>query len=450
MTLDASTDISGATTSGRARPRVHFTADDGWINDPYGVVWSGDRYHLFYQAIPGRVTWAPDCTWGHADSPDLVHWVERAAVLTPQTFERGCWSGSVVADADEPVLFYTRITGDVWSIGQIARATGSHDLSEWQTDVGDVVIAGPPPELEIHTFRDPYVFRYGSEWRMLVGAGLHAGGGGVVQYRSTDLATWTATGLLCARGDDPSGLWTGAAWECPQLFPFQDEWVLLISVWDADVLYYVAAAFGTYDGQRFVPRKWQRLTYGSSAYAMSAFHDRDGRPCVISWLREEPQNDPDLIGRAGAHSVAAVITRTDSGLLALAPHPDLTLAMGAATSQPAAETGTTRLAKGPSATELTLIPQPGLTMRVIEKDNELAKLTFGAKAADVRISRTGRADESVPVNGGREVRLLLDSDVLELFGAGAYGAFRIGVAADPNAVQVLLSTPHPQINLRRF
>src|SRR5207247_3179240 len=72
---------------------------------------------------------------------------------------------------------------------------------------------------------------------------------------------------------------------------------------------------------RFVPRSWQRLTYGSSAYAMSAFTDKDGRRCVLSWLREVPQNDPSLVGFAGAHSLAATVDIVDRRLV-LAPHAD--------------------------------------------------------------------------------------------------------------------------------
>jgi hypothetical protein len=170
----------------------------------------------------------------------------------------------------------------------------------------------------------------------------------------------------------------------------------------------------------------------------------------MSWLREEPQNNPDLIGRAGAHSVAALVTRTDSGSLALTPHPDLAAAMGAATTPAPADAGTTRLPIGASATELALIPVPGLEIRVVENGDELAVLTFGAQAAEVRIARPGRTDEHVPVSGGRQLRLLLDADLLELFGAGGYGAFRIGVATDPDAVEILVSAPHPGISLRRL
>jgi hypothetical protein len=124
--------------------------------------------------------------------------------------------------------------------------------------------------------------------------------------------------------------------------------------------------------------------------------------------------------------------------------------MGAATTQAPADAGPTRLAVGASAIELALIPGPGLEIRVVENGGELAVLTFGAKAAEVRVTRPGRTDEHVPVSGGRQLRLLLDADLLELFGAGGYGAFRIGVAVDPDAVEILVSAPHPEISLRRL
>ncbi len=72
-----------------------------------------------------------------------------------------------------------------------------------------------------------------------------------------------------------------------------------------DTLQHVAAAVGDYDGHRFVPASWRQLTPGSSAFATTAFADRSGRACVMSWLREESHNDPTLTVRAGAHSVPA-------------------------------------------------------------------------------------------------------------------------------------------------
>lgn len=43
------------------RPRLHFTVPAGWINDPLGVTFHADRYHLFAQYLPDRVVWSPEC-----------------------------------------------------------------------------------------------------------------------------------------------------------------------------------------------------------------------------------------------------------------------------------------------------------------------------------------------------------------------------------------------------
>ena len=222
-----------------------------------------------------------------------MHWTERPLALTPQPFEVGCWSGSFVMDGDTPRILYTRVAGEDWGRGEVAIAQGDPSATRWTTGPDDVVIAGPPAELGVRTFRDPYIFRSGAGWTMIMAAGLDNGAGAALQYRSADLRTWSYDGVLCSRPSNRADdVWSGALWECPQLFPLGSRWVLLISVWDADILHYVAAAVGDYDGATFTPDTWQRLTYGTSAYAMTTFLDREGRRSVLSWLREEPQNNP--------------------------------------------------------------------------------------------------------------------------------------------------------------
>jgi beta-fructofuranosidase len=434
---DAAADASGA----RPRPRIHFTADDGWINDPYGTVWFGDRYHLFYQALPGRVTWAPECTWGHATSPDLVRWSEGAPALTPQPFELGCWSGSVVPDQSALRLFYTRIAGKDLARGAVATAAADGD--GWTSVPGDVLIAGPPAELGVHTFRDPYVFRHGDEWVMIVGAGLRDGSGAAVHYRSSDLHRWTCDGVLASRPNTPTEeVRTGAVWECPQLFPLDEAWVLLVSVWDDDVLYYVSAAIGDYDGRRFTARRWQRLTWGSSAYAASAFLDRDGRRCVLTWLREEPQNNPLLTERAGAHSLPAVLTLDGDGAVRLCPHPDV---YRSARPVPASALidGYSWLSCEGNAVQLLAITEAGLEMRVCEGDLVLAALEVDAGGTLLRVRRPIGGDQLMPVAVGAELRVVLDADIVEIFSAAGYGAFRIGVPRRPEDVRLGVAAPHP-------
>ena len=43
------------------RPRLHFTAESGWINDPHGLTFHDGLYHLFHQYVPGSLVWAPNC-----------------------------------------------------------------------------------------------------------------------------------------------------------------------------------------------------------------------------------------------------------------------------------------------------------------------------------------------------------------------------------------------------
>jgi hypothetical protein len=36
------------------RPEFHFTAEQGWINDPHGITVRDGVYHAFYQYVPGQ------------------------------------------------------------------------------------------------------------------------------------------------------------------------------------------------------------------------------------------------------------------------------------------------------------------------------------------------------------------------------------------------------------
>lgn len=64
------------------KPFAYFTAKTGWINDPNGLIFDGEYYHLYFQYNPFNITWE-NMSWGHAVSKDLIHWEQKDSVLFP-------------------------------------------------------------------------------------------------------------------------------------------------------------------------------------------------------------------------------------------------------------------------------------------------------------------------------------------------------------------------------
>lgn len=439
-----------STSSDPARPRFHVTAPSGWINDPLGVTWhegpDGGRYELFVQYNPHAAVWVPECRWGQVSSPDLVRWGGLRTALEPGPGESGCWSGSVVVADGVPVIVYTSVLADTPGMGRIALAEGDPAWRRWTPDPGGPVIPAPEPERGLAHVRDPFVWRDGDRWRMALGAGDTAGRPSVLQYSSADLRDWRPDGVLAGPEPGVPGP-GGAVWECPQLFPLGDAWVLVVSVWDGDPGG-VACAVGDYDGQRFTARGWQRLCDGP-LYATTAFADAEGRRCAISWVREAgPEGGP----WSGALSVPWLLGR-DGDRVTVTPHPDVdTLRAGVL-----AEQGPVPLSATPCAVavpdphvDVVLAVEPGgrpVALTVDGAAGRLLAVTADPGAGEARLTVPGGSDAAAPLGARRDgalgLRLLLDGGVAELFTAGGGvaaarvrppgGGLTIGVTGDDGA-----------------
>jgi beta-fructofuranosidase len=301
------------------RPQFHFTAVHGWINDPHAVTYRNGQYHLFYQYIPGSAVWSLNCHWGHAVGSDLFDTVQLPIALAPGEGDDGIWTGSLVTD-DKGVsrIFYTSVVQPDIGIGRVRVATPKDDAwTEW--DKGDVV-AVRPPHLDIVAYRDPFVFRDGDVWRMFVGASRADGTAMALSYTSPDLVSWDYEKVAAHRSiTELEPVWTGALWECPQLFHTDGRSAIVTSIWADDMLYYAAYGIGSYVDGTFTAETWAQLSYGPSYYAPSFFRDAAGRPCLIFWMRGVMD---ERAGWFGAHSIPYVLEQNGE-LLTPKPHPDL-------------------------------------------------------------------------------------------------------------------------------
>ena len=407
------------------RPAFHVTAPSGWINDPLGVTWhqtpDGGRYELFVQYNPGGTRWVPACRWGQLTAPDLVRWSWVGTALAPAPGEDGCWSGAVVtADDGAPVIVYTSVLAGALDTGRIALAHGDPGWRRWTPDPAGPVLPGPPAEPAMTHFRDPFVWRAGDGWRMVVGGGLADGRAAAVQYSSPDLRSWRLDGVLAARAAaEREPLATGSVWECVQLFPLDGSWVLLVSAWEHGSPQRVVCAVGDYDGRRFTPRSWQPFTATDAVYATTTFPDADGRRCAISWIREPgPAGAP----WAGELTLPVVLSLTGDRV-ALAPHPDVDTLRGAVLADTGVGPGEP-VVLGPFPPQLDAQLDTGGTARLTLTDDDGELLELRIDGATVTAVRPDRAPQ--PLGGGASpVRLLLDGGIAEVFAGGEGGVFRL-------------------------
>ncbi len=69
------------------RPKFHFTQKTGFNNDPNGMVYHKGLWHYFWQHNPVKKDMGNQ-TWGHATSPDLLHWTQQPGRCPPKGIGR--------------------------------------------------------------------------------------------------------------------------------------------------------------------------------------------------------------------------------------------------------------------------------------------------------------------------------------------------------------------------
>jgi beta-fructofuranosidase len=254
-------------------------------------------------------------TWGHAISDDLIHWNDMPLALFPDKAydNRGVYSGCAVDNDGVATVVYTGTTGEKNEIQTVCIAT-SHDpdLRTWQKYEGNPIISAPPEGfLPTNNFRDPYVWRDGNTWYMVIGAGRPQGSEAVLLYGSPDLYQWEYLHPIYE-----SDATNDYVYECPNFFSLGDKWVLLVSAMpESHVKYFV----GTFENLQFHVEN-EGLVVDGSFFAALSFRDNSGRQIMMDWIREtRPVAHYRSAGWAGVMSLPVELSLSEDNRLKFTP-----------------------------------------------------------------------------------------------------------------------------------
>jgi fructan beta-fructosidase len=402
------------------RGQYHFSPRAGWMNDPNGSVYYRGQYHLFFQHNPHGLGWET-MHWGHAVSPDLVHWNQKPIALEPGVHPGDLWSGNGVVDTrnvtglrsggDDPILFFSGTGGVIvhYSLDG-ARTFQTYNRGTEVIDTGG------------NESRDPKVFWHAPSGRWVMVLYVKEGNSfGANFYTSTDLLHWNFASRFTAD-------WM---FECPDMYqlpvdgnPANTRWVLSAAKDNSYVL-------GDFDGTTFTPTSPVRREdfggggAGSPFYASQTFTgDPAGRVVQTAWQGGNHgatwTGDLTFPAQLGLRTSSDGIRLTRNPVAELASLRRDPVELGAQTLQP----GTNPLAQlRGDAYELTAeFDLTGATARKFGfRLHTRADGGFDREVGYDRAAQTLYGAPLSPANGRVSMHVLVDRGQLEIFADG--GAF---------------------------
>ena len=299
------------------RPLFHITGGNGWINDPNGLIYFNNQYHVFYQHYPHDTKWGP-MHWGHVVSKDLLHWERMPIALYPkiETGEDGCFSGTAIEHNNVLYVVYTGFyeNGGGENVRQLQCLASSVDGINFKKHGIIVGERELPKEYSVCDFRDPKIWKEENVFYMLVAARKKGGRGHILLFKSNDIFNWSFVGDIL----DKESL--GIMIECPdyssklgllmhseQFQPNEGKKHLNIHS-----NRYKVGSLDLGKG-KFTETNGGIIDYGFDFYAPQIFSDGD---VMIGWLNMWDRNNPSQkYGFAGTLTIPRQLTIVDGVLL---------------------------------------------------------------------------------------------------------------------------------------
>jgi sucrose-6-phosphate hydrolase SacC (GH32 family) len=420
------------------RPQFHFTARKNWLNDPNGLVYYQGEYHLFFQHNPTGIEWG-NMTWGHAVSPDLLHWRQLDNALSPDPLGT-IFSGSAVVDWENTAGFQTGAEKVLVCVYTSAGKPFTQSIAfsndrgrTWTKYTQNPVL----PHLAGEN-RDPKVFWHEPTRKWIMA--LYLDGEHYALFASPNLKEWTKLSDVPSPGGS----------ECPDLFelpiagsPRETRWIF----WAGNGNYLV----GRFDGKTFIKESGPHPSdAGASFYAAQTYSDipkADGRRIQIAWMRGGQY--PGMPFNQQMAFPCELTLRKFSEGVRLCRNPvreieklrakeygwnDLTLRPdGPPLREVVGELLDVHLEMEPAATAQVVLKLRGETILYDAKNKELR---YGSKKADLE-----------PVAGRIRLQVLVDRASLEIFGNGGRRCLSFCVPLDPKQVRLELSARDGEVRV---
>lgn len=311
------------------RPLYHGMPGANWTNETHGMVYSGGKYHVFFQKNANG-PYMSRLHWGHITSENLYDWTEEKIALAPgESYDtKGCWSGAVFTD-DEitggmPNIIYTGV--DYVKAYIVQAAPTDESLLEWEKK--GVIINGRPSGLS-DDFRDPYFFRDGDNAYIIVGTSKNGIGATTLHKYNSASKTWSNDGSIFFAGSSKDQ--DGTFWEMPNITPMGNgKWLFTVTpqgtsrdvhtlVWTGEI-----NADGTFKPDIEVPTDLELINGQGYGLLSPTIYQKDGKTLLMGIVPDKlPTSENCSLGWAHLYSLPREISLDENGKLVQKPYEGL-------------------------------------------------------------------------------------------------------------------------------
>ena len=442
----------------------HIEPELGWLNDPNGLVQVGDTYHIYHQYDPFDAAHGGPVLWNHLTTKDFVTYEDRGPALFPDSDmdSSGAYSGSAFM-RDGKIHYFS--TGNVKHFdrddydyvltgrdqNQIHMVTDNPDeLGEKRLAVGPL---DHPDDIGTHV-RDPKVLEHDGVFYMVLGARTKDDRGCVLVYTSVDLESWQYATRI------ELGEKFGFMWECPDLFELDGELVLVCCPQGVHaegwryrnphqcVWFRIEADWETPSFKIVEQGLPQMVDAGFDFYAPQSFEDAAGRRLMIGWVGcpdATAENPTVERGWQCALTVPRELSMRD-GKLCQWPAHEIEKLRGEGLRVAAGE-----LVEEPGRLFDAVVSCEGVKTFELEiREGVFVRFANGMLTLDMGDEGFGRDQRSVELGELRDLRVLSDATLVEIFANGGEVAFTGRTYSPAASAMKLQAEGAPSMELYRL